>query len=247
MTHVKVCGTARTEDARLAVELGAWALGLVLVPASPRACPLEAAEEIGFALRRRVEIAGVFVNAPLDEVAVAADRAALSILQLHGDEGPAYCREAARRTGCRVMKAVRVRDAASVRALRPYQVDLHLLDAHSPSAAGGTGATFDWELARLHERSTPLVLSGGLEPGNVGEAIAAVRPWAVDSASGTEASPGVKDPARLRAFFDAVAAADAREGEDAPPADRDFAADRDPASEGHPPPDRTPAPGGAAR
>ena len=210
MTLVKACGIARVEDARLAVELGTWAIGLVLVPASPRACPPDVAEEVGATLRRRVEIAGVFANATLDEVALAAERFALSILQLHGDEGPAYCREAARRTGCRVMRAVRVRDAASVRALRPYQVDYHLLDAYSPRAAGGTGATFDWELARLHDRSTPLVLSGGLTPDNVGEAIAAVRPWAVDSASGTEASPGVKDPARLEALFRAVAAADAR-------------------------------------
>ena len=210
MTLVKACGIARVEDARLAVELGTWAIGLVLVPASPRACPPDVAEEIGVTLRRRVEIAGVFANATLDEVALAAERFALSILQLHGDEGPAYCREAARRTGCRVMRAVRVRDAASVRALRPYQVDYHLLDAYSPRAAGGTGATFDWELARLHDRSTPLVLSGGLSADNVGEAIAAVRPWAVDSASGTEARPGVKDPARLEALFRAVAAADAR-------------------------------------
>ena len=209
MTLVKACGIARVEDARLAVELGTWAIGLVLVPASPRACPPDVAEEVGATLRRRVEIAGVFANATLDEVALAAERFALSILQLHGDEGPAYCREAARRTGCRVMRAVRVRDAASVRALRPYQVDYHLLDAYSPRAAGGTGATFDWELARLHDRSTPLVLSGGLTPDNVGEAIAAVRPWTVDSASGTEASPGVKDPARLEALFRAVAAADA--------------------------------------
>ena len=209
MTLVKACGIARVEDARLAVELGTWAIGLVLVPASPRACPPDVAEEVGATLRRRVEIAGVFANATLDEVALAAERFALSILQLHGDEGPAYCREAARRTGCRVMRAVRVRDAASVRALRPYQVDYHLLDAYSPRAAGGTGATFDWELARLHDRSTPLVLSGGLTPDNAGEAIAAVRPWAVDSASGTEASPGVKDPARLEALFRAVAAADA--------------------------------------
>lgn len=210
MTLVKACGVARVEDARLAVDLGAWAIGLVLVPASPRACPPDVAEEIGATLRRRVEIAGVFSNATLDEVALAADRFALSILQLHGDEGPAYCREAARRTGCRVMRAVRVRDAASVRALRPYQVDYHLLDAYSPHAAGGTGATFDWELARVHDRSTPLVLSGGLSADNVGEAIEAVRPWAVDSASGTEASPGTKDPARLTAFFRAVSAADAR-------------------------------------
>jgi phosphoribosylanthranilate isomerase len=219
MTRVKACGIARVEDARLAAELGAWALGLIFVPASPRACPPEVAERIGAELRRRVELVGVFVNAPLEEVVAAAERVPLSILQLHGDEGPAYCREAARRSGCRVMKAVPVRDSASITALRAYQVDLHLLDAYSPRVAGGTGTTFDWELARTHDRSVPLVLSGGLTPDNVAAAVEAVRPWAVDSASGTEARPGVKDPTRLRAFVRAAAAADARlerDGDEAP-------------------------------
>ena len=109
MTRVKACGITNGADARLAVELGAWALGLIFWPERPRACPPEEAEAIGSELRRQVELAGVFVNATLDEVADQADRASLSLLQLHGDEGPAYCREAARRTGCKVMKAVRVR------------------------------------------------------------------------------------------------------------------------------------------
>jgi phosphoribosylanthranilate isomerase len=174
---------------------------------SPRACPPEAAEEIGQALKRTTELAGVFVNATLDEVAELADRCSLTLLQLHGDEGPAYCREAARRTGCRVMKAVQVRDAASVDGLRAFPTDLHLLDAHVAGRRGGTGQSFNWDLARRHRGPAPLVLSGGLTPDNVGEAIGAVHPWAVDSASGTEASPGVKDPDRLGAFFGAVAAA----------------------------------------
>lgn len=197
-------------DARLAVECGAWAIGLVFAPDSPRRCDLEAAVEIGFELRRQVEIAGVFVNSPLDEVAAVAEQVPLSILQLHGDEGPAYCREAARRTGAKVMKAARVKDAASIRGLEPFHTDLHLLDAHVPGARGGTGERFDWELARRHGGSAPVVLSGGLTPDNVGEGIATVRPFAVDTASGTEASPGRKDPAKLRAFARAVEAADAR-------------------------------------
>lgn len=210
MTRVKLCGIARAEDARLAVEHRAWAIGLNFWPDSPRRCELETAEEIGATLRRQVEIAGVFVNAPLDEVALFAERVPLSILQLHGDEGPAYCREAARRTGARVMKAMRVKDAASVRALEPFHTDLHLLDAHVPGARGGTGERFDWELAARHPRTVPVVLSGGLTPGNVGEGIATVRPYAVDSASGTEAAPGRKDPAKVAAFVRAVAAADQR-------------------------------------
>jgi phosphoribosylanthranilate isomerase len=210
MTRVKACGITNGGDASLAVDLGAWALGLIFWPKSPRACPPEEAEAIGSELRRRVELVGVFVNSTLDEVADRADHASLSILQLHGDEGPAYCREAARRTGCKVMKAVRVRDAAQVRGLRAFHTDFHMLDAYVPGSPGGTGENFNWELARLHRGPAPVVLSGGLTPENVGQAIEAARPFAVDTASGTEAEPGRKDPAKLKAFFRAVEAADQR-------------------------------------
>ena len=208
MTRVKICGITALEDAHQAVELGAWALGMIFWPQSARACPLEQAEAIGAQLHRRVELAGVFVNATLDEVASTADVCRFTLLQLHGDEGPSYCQEAARRTGCRVIKAARVRDAAQVQALRAYRTDFHMLDAHSHRAPGGTGESFDWELARLHPRTPPLVLSGGLTPDNVGQAIAAAGPFAVDTASGTEAEPGRKDPAKVAAFFRAVEAAD---------------------------------------
>jgi phosphoribosylanthranilate isomerase len=110
---VKICGIANADDARLAAEHGAWALGMIFWPQSPRRCELEEAEAIGAELKRELELTGVFVNASLDHVADTADRASLTILQLHGDEGPAYCREAARRTGCRVMKAARVRGPAA--------------------------------------------------------------------------------------------------------------------------------------
>jgi phosphoribosylanthranilate isomerase len=208
MTRVKICGIARPEDARRAAELGAWAVGLIFWPGSPRACAVEDAEAIGAELHRRLEVAGVFVNATLDEVALSADRCSLTLLQLHGDEGPAFCREAARRTGCRVMKAARVRDAAQVNYLRRFHTDFHLLDAYSPRGPGGTGETFSWELTRVHPADPPFVLSGGLTADNVAEAIAAAHPFAVDTASGTEAAPGRKDPAKLQAFFRAVQAAD---------------------------------------
>ncbi len=207
-TKVKICGITDSGDARLAVEMGAWAAGLILWPGSPRACTPEAAEEIGALLHRRAEVAGVFVNATLDDVALAADRFGLTLLQLHGDEGPAYCREAARRTGCRVMKAARIRDVASVRGLEAFGTDLHLLDTHVPGRRGGTGEPFDWTLVGVHRRRVPLVLSGGLGPANVAEAIEAVAPFAVDSASATESEPGRKDPELLDALFGAVAAAD---------------------------------------
>ena len=208
MTRVKICGLTSLEDAQGAAELGAWALGMIFWAGSPRACTVEQAEAIGAQLHRRVELAGVFVNAPLDELAATADVCRFSMLQLHGDEGPAYCREAARRTGCRVIKAARVRDAAQVTALRAYHTDFHLLDAHSSRAPGGTGESFDWDLARLHPGTPPAILSGGLTPDNVGQAIEAARPFAVDTASGTEAEPGRKDADKLTAFFRAVEAAD---------------------------------------
>jgi phosphoribosylanthranilate isomerase len=208
MTRVKICGITSLEDAQLAADLDALALGMIFWPGSPRACPIEQAEVIGAQLHRRIELAGVFVNASLDHVAEMADVCRFTLLQLHGDEGPSYCQEAKRRTGCRVIKAARVRDAAQVQALRAYRTDFHMLDAHSERAPGGTGESFDWELARVHPGNPPLILSGGLTPDNVGQAIAAVRPFAVDTASGTEAAPGSKDPAKLTAFFRAVAAAD---------------------------------------
>jgi phosphoribosylanthranilate isomerase len=211
--RIKICGLTRLDDAQRAVEAGAWALGIILWAGSPRRCPLPAAERISATLRRRAEICGVFVNAPLDEVAAVADGVGLTVVQLHGDEGPAYCAEVARRTGAKVMKAARVRTGADVRALGVFHTDLHLLDAHLPGHYGGTGETFDWDLVRRRRSPVPLVLSGGLTPANVGAAVAATRPFAVDTASGTEARPGVKDPEKVRAFVAAARAAAAPEPE----------------------------------
>jgi phosphoribosylanthranilate isomerase len=212
VTRVKICGVSDPADARRVADLGAWALGMIFWPQSPRVCALDDAEAIGAEQQRRLELVGVFVNATLDEVASTADRCNLTVVQLHGDEGPAYCREVARRTGAKVMKAVRVRDAAQLHDVQRFHTDFHLLDAYSPRTPGGTGETFDWELARRHPRTPPMVLSGGLDPDNVGAAIEAARPFAVDVASGTEAEPGRKDPAKLTAFVRAVEAADARLG-----------------------------------
>lgn len=206
VTFVKICGITNLDDGEAAVRLGAWAVGLIHYEPSPRFCPPEAAAEIGAALRRRCEVVGVFVNASLDELVEAAASAGLTALQLHGDEGPALCAEAARRTGCKAIKAARVRSAGDLRALDAYRTDFHLLDAFDPELPGGTGETFDWSLAAAHRSRVPLILSGGLDPGNVAEAVAAVRPFAVDVASGVEAEPGRKDPERLRAFFEAVRA-----------------------------------------
>jgi phosphoribosylanthranilate isomerase len=208
VTRIKFCGITRLKDAELAVAAGAWAIGLIFWPNSRRRAELDAAAEIAAALKRRVEVVGVFVNATIDHVAETADAVGLTMLQLHGDEGPAYCAEAARRTGCKVVKAVRVRSGADVQALSAFHTDYHLLDSYTPGMPGGTGETFAWEIARAHRNSIPVILSGGLTPDNVAEAIAAVRPFAVDVASGVEHRPGEKDPDKLNAFSAAVRAAE---------------------------------------
>lgn len=207
-TKVKFCGVTTLDDARLARDAGAWAIGLIFWPGSPRSCDPAVATEIAAALKRRIEIVGVFVNPTLDELARTADAVGLTIVQLHGDEGPSFCAEAARRTGCQVIKAVRVRSGADIQALVRFHTEYHLLDSYVAGRRGGSGEAFDWELARAHRGEVPVILSGGLTPDNVAGAIAAVRPFAVDVASGVEAVPGRKDPAKLRAFAEAVRAAE---------------------------------------
>lgn len=201
---VKICGITRREDADLAVSAGAWAIGLIFAPESRRRVDVGTAAGIATAYRRRCEVAGVFVNSPLDDVVATLGSVPLTLLQFHGEEGPSYCAEAARRTGLKVMKAMPAKDAHAVRALSVYKTDFHLLDAHVPGTHGGTGESFDWQLAAAHRGRPPLVLAGGLTPDNVDEALAVARPYAVDVAGGVEAAPGVKDPDRLRRFFDAV-------------------------------------------
>lgn len=204
--RIKFCGITSLDDAQHAADAGAWALGLILWPGSARACEVGEARRIAQRLRRRVEIAGVFVNQPLDEVAELADVIGLSLVQLHGDEGPTYCQEIARRTGARVIKAAQVRLGADVVAMEAFRTDFHLLDSHAEGLRGGTGRTFDWSLLARRRSQVPLILSGGLTPANVADAITQVQPYAVDVASGVEAAPGIKDHAAVEAFAAAVAA-----------------------------------------
>jgi phosphoribosylanthranilate isomerase len=206
---VKICGITNLEDAELAVESGAWALGMIFYDGSPRRCSLGEAQRIAARLRRRAQLCGVYVNAPLEEVVTTSEVLGLSMLQFHGDEGPSFCAEATRRNGARVIKAAQVSGPGDVRDLERFHVDFHLLDARARTPdrqglRGGTGETFDWTLLAARRSKIPLILSGGLNMDNVAEAIALTRPYAVDTASGTEAAPGRKDPQKLRAFFDAV-------------------------------------------
>ena len=205
---IKICGITNLADAELAVELGAWAIGMIFFQDSPRRCSLQEAQRITAALARKVELCGVFVNDPLELVVKTSEDLGLTIVQLHGDEGPVFCSEAARRTGCRVIKAARVHSGADIQALSAFHTNFHLLDSYVRGARGGTGETFAWDLAQAHGREVPLILSGGLNPDNVADAIAAVRPYAVDVASGVadSARPPRKDPEKLLAFAAAVVA-----------------------------------------
>ena len=204
--RIKFCGLTSVDDAHRAVAAGAWALGMIFWAGSPRRCELPEAERIAAELRRKAEIVGVFHEAPLEEVVAVCDSIGLSIVQLHGSEGPAFCREVQRRCGVKVIKAARVEYPVDVRGLEAFRTDYHLLDSHSVSAPGGTGETWDWSLIAARRSPVPLILSGGLNAENVAEAIAMTKPFAVDSASGTESEPGRKDPAKLVAFAAAVAA-----------------------------------------
>ena len=215
--RIKFGGITSLADAERAVADGAWAVGMVLWPGSKRACdPVEAAR-IAARLRRQVEVAGVFVNQSLDDVERLADTIGLSMIQLHGDEGPSYANEIARRTGAKVIKVQAVRLASDVVAIQAFHTDFHLLDTHSETLRGGTGETFDWDMVSRRYSKIPLILSGGLTPDNVVAAITKVHPFAVDVASGVEASPGVKDPEKMKAFAEAVRSTAPEGGEASPP------------------------------
>jgi phosphoribosylanthranilate isomerase len=207
--RVKFCGITEPEDAETAVSLGAWAVGMILWPGSKRSVSVTRAAEISSVLKRRAEAVGVFVNPALDDLTQIAADAELTIIQLHGDEGPVFCGEAARRTGCKVIKAVRVHSRSDIQALSAFHTDFHLLDSYVAGVPGGTGETFSWEMVTNRRSKVPMILSGGLRPDNVADAIAITHPWAVDVASGIEreGDPRRKDPERMAAFVDAVAGA----------------------------------------
>ncbi len=203
---IKICGITNLSDAELAVELGAWAVGCIMWEGSARRCEQSDARAIATRFHREAEICGVYVNPTLDEVAGQVDALGFTMVQLHGDEGPSFCEELRRRTGAKVIKAIQVVSGEQFNDLeRFHHVDYHLLDTDHPDLRGGTGESWDWSLAAGRHSKIPLILSGGLTVTNVAEAIDVVHPFAVDTASGTEASPGIKDAAKLVAFFDAVA------------------------------------------
>jgi len=205
-TRVKICGITRLEDARLAVELGAAALGFNFYPPSPRYIAPSAEAEIIRRLPPFVTPVGVFADETAAEhVAAVARDARVIAVQLHG---PRFPEASGLLEGFLVIRAVAVREDFRPEELGRLKANAFLLDAFDPTLHGGTGKTFNWSLAREAARYGPIVLAGGLTPENVGEAIREVRPFAVDVASGVESAPGIKDAAKLRAFFAAVEEAD---------------------------------------
>ncbi len=197
---VKICGITRPEDAEVAVQAGADAVGLVFHPQSPRFVGMEQAQEIARVAAPFVTVVGVFVDAPLEEVKKVASEVPLQAVQLHGTESADY----ARKLSLPVIKAVRPRRPSDLEGVRSYPCEAILVDAYHPRRPGGTGLSFPWEWARNLARERRVIIAGGLHPGNVAEALSVVRPYGVDVSSGVEVSPGVKDPAKVRAFMEVV-------------------------------------------
>lgn len=200
-TRIKICGITRVEDALAAARLGADAIGLVFYPGSPRAVTPARAREIIDVLPPFVVPVGLFVNADAATVRETVAAAPVQLLQFHGDETPGYCAD----FGLPFMRALRVRAGTD---LLQYAREFHaarglLLDAWVDGVHGGTGAVFDWSLIPP-DLPMPVILSGGLNPDNVEQAVRRVRPWAVDVSSGVESTKGIKDAAKIEAFINGV-------------------------------------------
>ena len=205
-TRIKVCGMTRLEDALLAAELGADALGFNFYRPSPRYITPETARAIIWRLPPFVTPVGVYANETnMDHVTAVAAEAGVLAIQLHG---PQFPDPTGPPPGYSLIRTVAVGEDFKAESLATLQANAFLLDAFHPQLSGGTGRQFDWGLARDARRYGAIILAGGLNPGNVGRAIQEVRPYAVDVASGVESAPGQKDPALLRAFFAAVQEAD---------------------------------------
>jgi phosphoribosylanthranilate isomerase len=207
-TRVKICGMTRVEDVQAAARAGADAIGLVFYPPSPRVLSLDWARQLAGEVPPFVSTVALFVNPTAAEVFSVVERVKPAMLQFHGEETPEFCNQ----FGVPYLKAHRVKSGVRpevdlLKYLRPYSGAAGwLLDSHV-AEYGGVGESFDWSLVPA-ERSRPLVLSGGLTIGNVGQAVRRVRPWAVDVSSGVESAKGIKDAAKIAAFIAEVRNAD---------------------------------------
>jgi phosphoribosylanthranilate isomerase len=195
---VKICGLTRPDDAGLAAELGAAAVGMIFWPGSPRAITPDLARDVAAAVPPHVLTVGVFVDATRDEIARIADTVPLSAVQLHGVEDAAF----AGTLPWPVIKAVSLPGDGTLPDVEQWSPATRvLLDAFDPDRRGGTGRTVDWGRASILAARRPIILAGGIRADNVSAAVARVRPAGIDVSSGVELAPGVKDPAKLRALF----------------------------------------------
>ncbi len=204
-TRVKICGITRVEDAIAAVSAGADAIGLVFYAQSPRVVTVEHAQKIMTAMPPFVSVVGLFVNASKAEIEEVLSKLRLDILQFHGDESVHDCEQ----LKLPYYKAIRVKaDTNLVQYAAEYNsAKALLLDGHSEHMMGGTGQTFDWNLIPAN-LAKPIILAGGLNSENVGQAIKQVRPYAVDVSGGVESTKGIKDAAKIAAFIQGVSNAD---------------------------------------
>jgi phosphoribosylanthranilate isomerase len=207
---VKICGITRQQDAELAADLGASAVGFVFWPGSPRYVDIAIAKAIAAATPGRVAKVGVFVDQTADDIVRIMDEVGLDIAQLHGHESAAFCREVLDRittepgamSGRGVIKAVAAGNGVEVDDFDPDM--LVLVDAYDPARLGGTGKTANWDSARAIAARRRTILAGGLNAANIKLAIRSVRPYGIDVSSGVESAPGIKEPNRLRSFFEAL-------------------------------------------
>ncbi len=199
MTMVKICGLTNIADAMAAAEFGADMLGFVFAR-SPRQVTRETVTGITERLPPGLPKVGVFVDSPIEEVQETMRLCDLTLAQLHGSESPQFCQS----VGPQVIKAFQVKDNSVLEVMPLYHVEAYLLDGYDTVLRGGAGRTFDWEIARKALQYGRIILSGGLTEANVGQAVASVKPHAVDVCSGVEAKPGIKDHRKMRNFIQAA-------------------------------------------
>jgi len=202
-TRIKICGITNLEDARAAADLGTDALGFIFVPNTPRYIEPEVAKRIIRNLPPFVISVGVFADALPEVILQTVRTCGLNAVQLHGSETPEYCSEI---NGPKLIKAFRIKDRSSLSSIPDYEVSAYLLDTYIKGKKGGTGETFNWNLAREAKKYGRIIVAGGLTPENVAQAILHVRPYAVDVGSGVESSPGKKDHSKIKAFVENVKA-----------------------------------------
>lgn len=201
MTRVKICGITRKEDAQLAVDLGAWALGFILWPGSKRYINLEDAKNLIESLPKKPrKLVAVVVNPSEGQIEQIQEAQCFTTIQLHGDETPTF----ARKLTIEIIKAFRIKNEEDTKDMPLFKTAFHLVDSKVEGAYGGTGHTIDWQLAKRSKTQVPLILSGGLNQTNISEALKAVEPYALDLSSGVEISPGIKSSELLEKLFNQI-------------------------------------------